>query len=375
MIKVLTIFGTRPEAIKLAPVIRSLEKYPEQFTSMVCVTAQHREMLDQVLNIFHITPHYDLNIMRPKQSLTEVTSGILQNIEGVLQAEKPNLVLVQGDTNTTFAAGLAAFYQKIKIGHVEAGLRTFDKYQPFPEEMNRRLTSVLADYHFAPTYRARENLLREGVDEHSIVVTGNTGIDALFMILAQLQEAPPHHSWCNRFLPNLDGTRLIVVTTHRRENFGAIFAEICKALREIVLKNPDVMVIYPVHPNPHIQSCAKKFLKGCERIKLVEPLGYVSFVELLDKASLILTDSGGIQEEAPYLGKPVLVLRNVTERVEALEAGTARLVGTKAPLIIEAVQQLLDSQSVYPKINQLKNPFGDGKASERIIAHILESFS
>lgn len=375
MIKILTIFGTRPEAIKLAPVIKTIEAHPELVTSVVCVTAQHREMLDQVLSVFGIHPHYDLNIMKPEQLLADVTTEVLNNIGDILDSEKPDLVLVQGDTTTTFAASLAAFYRKVKIGHVEAGLRTFDKYQPFPEEMNRRLTGVLADYHFAPTPRARENLLGEGVKDENIIVTGNTGIDALFMALKRLKEHPSDNIWLTEFLPKLDGKRLILITAHRRENFGANFEEICKALREIVKRNKDVIIVYPVHPNPNIRVFAEKFLKGCDRITLTDPLEYGPFVKLLERAYLILTDSGGIQEEAPSLGKPVLVMREVTERAEAIECGSAKLVGTKAAAIVEGVQKLLDIKSEYGKASKLNNPFGDGKASERIIQHILKCFA
>ncbi len=375
MIKILTIFGTRPEAIKLAPVIKTIEAHPELVTSVVCVTAQHREMLDQVLSVFGIHPHYDLNIMKPEQLLADVTTEVLNNFGDILDSEKPDLVLVQGDTTTTFAASLAAFYRKVKIGHVEAGLRTFDKYQPFPEEMNRRLTGVLADYHFAPTPRARENLFGEGVKDENIIVTGNTGIDALFMALKRLKEHPSDNIWLTEFLPKLDGKRLILVTAHRRENFGANFEEICKALREIVKRNKNVIIVYPVHPNPNIRVFAEKFLKGCDRITLIDPLEYGPFVKLLERAYLILTDSGGIQEEAPSLGKPVLVMREVTERAEAIECGSAKLVGTNSTAIIEGVQKLLDIESEYGKASKMNNPFGDGKASERIIQHILKCFA
>ena len=375
MIKILTILGTRPEAIKLAPVIKTLESYPEKFYSIVCVTAQHREMLDQVLKVFHITPHYDLNIMKYEQSLTDVTTEVVQKVGDVLDREIPDLVLVQGDTTTTFVASLAAFYRKIKIGHVEAGLRSFDKYQPFPEEMNRRLTGALCDYHFAPTDRARDNLLKEGVKEESILVTGNTGIDALFMVLAQLNNDTCKKEAVKRYLPGLDDKRVILVTVHRRENFGPIFEEICRALREIVERNCDVVIVFPVHPNPNIQTVARRHLKGFERIKLVEPLEYLFFVYLMERANLILTDSGGIQEEAPSLGKRVLVVRNVTERGEAVEGGTSKLVGTKAATIVDEVQKALDQQLDWSRPDRFQNPFGDGKASERIVGHILNCFS
>jgi UDP-N-acetylglucosamine 2-epimerase (non-hydrolysing) len=374
MIRVLTIFGTRPEAIKLAPVIKALEKCPEKFHSAVCVTAQHRDMLDQVLSVFDIKPQYDLNIMKPGQSLTEVTGEILTKVRDVLCAEKADVVLVQGDTTTTFGASLASFYQKVRIGHVEAGLRTFDKYQPFPEEINRKLTSVLADYHFAPTKRARENLLREGIEEQSIVVTGNTAIDALFMTLRRLKEHANNGRWDGALPPNLGNSRLILVTAHRRENFGSGFENICNAIVEIATRNPDVIVVYPVHLNPNIKIPAHRLLSSHDRIVLVEPLEYAACVQMLDRAYLVLTDSGGIQEEAPSLGKPVLVMRNVTERPEAIEAGSAKLVGTATETIVEEVQKLLDDPLEYEKMSKMKNPFGDGQASGRIINHILTTF-
>jgi UDP-N-acetylglucosamine 2-epimerase (non-hydrolysing) len=374
MIQVLTMFGTRPEAIKLAPVIKALEKCPETFRSVVCVTGQHRDMLDQVLSGFDIKPQYDLDIMKPGQSLTDVAAEILRKVREVLCFERPDVVLVQGDTTTTFVASLASFYEKARIGHVEAGLRTFDKYQPFPEEMNRKLTSVLADYHFAPTKRAKENLMGEGVKEQDIIVTGNTGIDALFMTLARLRENPQRDLWNGNILSNLGDNRLILVTAHRRENFGSAFEEICKAIVEIVRRNTDVIVVYPVHLNPNINIPAHRLLRGHDRIVLVEPLEYVPCVQLMNKAYLILTDSGGIQEEAPSLGKPVLVMRNVTERPEAIEAGAAKLVGTRAETIADEVQKLLDDPLEYDKMSKIKNPFGDGKASERIVGHILSAF-
>jgi len=370
MIKVLTVFGTRPEAIKLAPVLKRLERYKDRFASIVCSTAQHRGMLDQVLRIFNIRPQYDLNIMKPGQSLDHVTAEVLRGVKDVLAVEKPDLVLVQGDTTTTFGAALAAFYQKIKIGHIEAGLRSFNKYQPFPEEMNRRLTSVLADYHFAPTEIAMKNLLLEGVDRQKITVTGNTGIDALFMTLDRLNEWPEKENVLEKCLPNLNGDKLILVTAHRRENFGLAFREICKALVKIIKNNPGVIVVYPVHLNPNVRLTTAELLQGYERIKLVEPLEYLPFVELLRNAYLILTDSGGIQEEAPSLGKPVLVMRDVTERPEAMECGAGQLVGSKAARIVEEVQRLLDDDGEYKRRSKVKNPFGDGRASERIIDYI-----
>src|SRR3972149_7437364 len=369
-VKLMTIFGTRPEAIKLAPVIKAIEENPDQFSSICCVTAQHREMLDQVLNFFDIKPIHDLGIMKAGQSLTDVTVEVLKKVGYILSIEKPDFVLVQGDTTTTFAASLAAFYQKVKICHIEAGLRTFDKYQPFPEEINRRLTTSLADYHFAPTKRASENLIKEGVDANRIRVTGNTGIDALFLTLRLIRESSEKSRLPEELLSELKGRRLILVTAHRRENFGFIFGEMCKAFQEIARRNKDVMIVYPVHFNPNIRVPAEKLLSGNERIKLIEPVEYQAFVQLMEKSYLILTDSGGVQEEAPSLGKPVLVLRNVTERPEAVEAGTARLAGAKAETIAGEVQKLLEDPIEYQKRSQIINPFGDGKASERIISYI-----
>lgn len=375
MIKVLTVFGTRPEAIKLAPIVKILEGSPDTFSSVCCVTAQHREMLDQALNIFGVKPKYDLAIMKQGQSLTDVTVEVLRNVGEVISSERPDIVLVQGDTTTTFATSLAAFYQKIKIGHIEAGLRTFDKYQPFPEEINRKLTAALADYHFAPTTRAKENLIKEGIGGDRIFITGNTGIDALFLTLAQIREGARKSTLPEGLLSGLGNKRLILVTAHRRENFGENIEEICKALLEIVKRKHDVVILYPVHFNPNIRLTVKQCLRGQERIRLIDPLEYSAFVELLGKAYLILTDSGGVQEEAPSLGKPVLVLRNVTERQEAVEAGTVRLVGTEAKVIVREVLNLLDDPIEYARRSKIKNPFGDGHASQRIIKEIQNVLS
>ncbi len=365
MTKVLTVFGTRPEAIKLAPVLVELAKHQNEVVSKICVTAQHREMLDPFLKIFEIKPDYDLNIMRPNQSLFEVTTRALTGLKDVLETERPDIVLVQGDTTTAFAAALAAFYCKIPVGHVEAGLRTLDKYRPFPEEINRRLISHLADLHFAPTARAKENLLAEGIDISSIFVTGNTVIDALFMILDRTKPQDPLQDL--ELDPN---KRLILVTAHRRENFGEGLVNICRALKKIVRQAPDVEIVYPVHLNPNVRSTAEKFLRGVKRVHLIEPLDYIAFVHLMKRAYLILTDSGGIQEEAPSLGKPVLVLRETTERPEAIEAGVAKLVGTKTENIVEATLQLLQDTQEYKKMASAQNPFGDGMAAKRIV-HIL----
>jgi UDP-N-acetylglucosamine 2-epimerase (non-hydrolysing) len=367
--KILTIFGTRPEAIKLAPVIKELERRNDVFVSKVCVTAQHREMLDPFLQLFGINPDWDLNIMQPNQSLFDVTAKALVKLKEVLEKEKPDLVLVQGDTTTTFTAALAAYYLKIKVGHVEAGLRTLDKYNPFPEELNRRLVGHIADLHFAPTKRAKENLLSEGIPESSIFVTGNTVVDALFMILARTTS----EDYLPKALSQPD-RKLILVTAHRRESFGEGIANICLALKEIVKRVPDVEIVYPVHLNPNVREPVYRMLGGVERVHLIEPLDYIPFVHLMKASYLILTDSGGIQEEAPSLGKPVLVLRNITERPEAVEAGAAKLVGTDPQRIVVETLRLLQDPSEYSKMANVPNPFGDGKAALRI-ADILESTS
>ena len=369
--KILTIFGTRPEAIKLAPVVKALENHPEQFLSMVCVTAQHREMLDQVLRIFDIQPDHDLDIMKPKQDLFGITSEVLLKLRDLLREIKPDLILVQGDTTTTFAASLAAFYQRIRIGQVEAGLRTNDKYKPFPEEINRHLTSVVANYHFAPTDKAKLNLLKEGVSEDSIYVTGNTVIDALFWILKN-QSTPENRKrmedyFSEKLRISMDDRRLILVTAHRRESFGKGFENICQALREIALRNPEIRIIYPVHLNPNVQEPVHRIIGKMDQIDLIEPLDYEPFVYLMSQSFLILTDSGGIQEEAPSLGKPVLVMREVTERPEAVEAGTAKLVGTQMEGIVFETQRLIDHPGEYKRMANIKNPYGDGKAAERIV--------
>ena len=378
MIHVLAIFGTRPEAIKLAPVIKALEERPDRFRSSVCVTAQHRQMLDQVLHIFNIRPDHDLDIMKPKQDLYGITSEVLLELKDLLKEVKPDLILVQGDTTTTFAASLAAFYERIKIGHVEAGLRTYDKYKPFPEEINRRLTSVLADYHFAPTERAKRHLLGEGIREDAVFVTGNTVIDALLWILER-QSSPEEQRRLRAYFDEAFGLpihppRLILVTAHRRESFGEGFENICQALREIALRNPDLHIVYPVHLNPNVREPVYRIIGGMDRVHLIEPLEYEPFVYLMNQAFLILTDSGGIQEEAPSLGKPVLVMREVTERPEAVEAGTARLVGSKKEDIVREAQRLLDHPEEYRRMAGRKNPYGDGKASERIVENLSQIF-
>jgi len=369
--KILTIFGTRPEAIKLAPIVKALKDRRDQFNSLVCVTAQHREMLDQALHIFDIEPDYDLNIMKPRQDLYGMTSEILLKLKDLLTEVHPDLILVQGDTTTTFVAGLAGFYQRIRVGHIEAGLRTYEKYKPFPEEINRHLTSVVADYHFVPTRKAKDNLLRERILEDCIYITGNTVIDALLWILKK-QSVPENRKRMEEFLLekfgiSMDEQRLILVTAHRRESFGKGFENICQALKEIVLKNKDVKIVYPVHLNPNVQEPVRRLIGRMERIHLIEPLDYEPFVFLMNKSFLILTDSGGIQEEAPSMGKPVLVMREVTERPEAVEAGTAKLVGTEVEDIVSETERLLERTEDYRRMADTENPYGDGKASERIL--------
>jgi UDP-N-acetylglucosamine 2-epimerase (non-hydrolysing) len=365
--KVMTIFGTRPEAIKLVPVLKEMEKYPDELRSVVVVTAQHREMLDQVLRLFRIAPQYDLDLMRPAQTPFEVTARVLEGLRSVLGKEAPDLVLVQGDTTTVLAASIAAFYLKIPVGHVEAGLRTYDKYQPFPEEMNRRLVSHIADWHFAPTDQARHNLLGEGVPDSHIFVTGNTVIDTL------LQVAKQEHAFVHPLLKRIDfdSSRVLLVTAHRRENWGDPLRAICQAMRDIVSRFPEVVVVFSVHLNPKVQTLVRAELAGVGRVHLLEPLDYQPFVQLMSRCYFILTDSGGIQEEAPSLGKPVLVLRNVTERPEGVEAGTLRLVGTDQRRIFRAVEELLTSQSTYNQMAHASNPYGDGKASQRIVTALL----
>lgn len=365
--KVFVVFGTRPEAIKLAPVILEMKKYPEIETK-VCVTAQHREMLDQVLDLFGIRPDMDLDLMRPDQTLGEVTSNVVQKMEKILSEERPDIVLIQGDTTTVMATALAAFYNRIRIGHVEAGLRSGDIYSPYPEEMNRRVVSMVTSLHFAPTMRAVENLRREGISENSIFLTGNTVIDALIAISSMpepeevrkiLSLAGCEDGFCSK--------RLILVTAHRRENFGERLENICRAIRRIVERNKDVVVVYPVHLNPNVQRPVKAILDGIERIILTNPVTYDILVHLMKRAYLVMTDSGGIQEEAPSLGKPVLVMREETERPEGIEAGTARLVGTQEDKIVEEAERLLNDREEYESMAKAINPYGDGHSAERIV--------
>jgi len=367
--KVMSIFGTRPEAIKMAPVVKAVEA-AEGLESIVCVTAQHRELLDQVLSIFDITPDHDLNMMKHGQTHSDITAKALKGLEAVMIEEKPDLVLVHGDTATTFSGALAAFYQKISVGHVEAGLRTYDKYQPYPEEMNRKLTGALTDLHFAPTETAKKHLLLENVDEDTIYVTGNTAIDALSTTFRE------DYEFSIDLLNTIDydNRRIIAMTAHRYENLGEPLENICKAVREIVDAHEDVEVIYAMHPNPRVQNTAKTFLSGHDRIHLLQALELEDMHNLMAKSYFVMTDSGGIQEEVPSLGKPVLVLRAVTERPEGVEAGTLKLVGTEVNAITKAANDLLTNQEAYEAMAGAKNPYGDGHAAERIVAAIKKKF-
>ncbi len=365
-IKVMLVFGTRPETIKMAPLVKELKARPE-FEALVCVTAQHRQMLDQVLNAFQIVPDYDLDIMKPGQTLSDITARVLQGLEGVIQKEKPRMVLVHGDTTTTFAGALAAYYCQTAVGHVEAGLRTYDKYSPYPEEMNRQFVGCVADLHFAPTGRSKANLLAEGKRPERIVVTGNTAIDALQTTVRQ-DYSDPLLSWAA-------GSRLIVITAHRRENLGEPMHRMFRAIRRVVEEFPDVKAVYPVHLNPLVQKAAQEELGHCPQIRLVEPLEVVEFHNLLARSHLILTDSGGIQEEAPSLGKPVIVLRDTTERPEGVEAGTLKLAGTDEETIYTLVRQLLTEEAEYQRMSQASNPYGDGRASQRIANAIAAYFA
>ncbi|ARZ02681.1 UDP-N-acetylglucosamine 2-epimerase [Yersinia ruckeri] len=365
--KVLTVFGTRPEAIKMAPLVHALAQ-DEAFESKVCVTAQHREMLDQVLRLFEIEPDYDLNIMKPGQGLTEITCRILEGLKPVLAEFKPDVVLVHGDTTTTLATSLAAFYQRIPVGHVEAGLRTGDLYSPWPEEANRKITGHLATYHFAPTENSRQNLLRELLPDNRIFVTGNTVIDALFWVRDRVLSDERLRKDLDARYPFLDpNKKMILVTGHRRESFGGGFERICNALAEIARNHPDVQVVYPVHLNPNVSEPVNRILRGVDNIILIDPQDYLPFVYLMNHAYMILTDSGGIQEEAPSLGKPVLVMRNTTERPEAVDSGTVLLVGTDVDKIVDAVTHLLVDENAYHQMSRAHNPYGDGHACQRIL--------
>ncbi|MEC1259398.1 UDP-N-acetylglucosamine 2-epimerase (non-hydrolyzing) [Bacillus swezeyi] len=364
-LKIMTIFGTRPEAIKMAPLVLELRKHPE-ISSYVTVTAQHRQMLDQVLEAFHIRPDFDLNIMKERQTLAEITSNALTKLDQLFQEIKPDLVLVHGDTTTTFAGSLAAYYHRISVGHVEAGLRTGNKYSPFPEEMNRQLTGAIADFHFAPTNQAENNLLRENKKVESIFVTGNTAIDALNTTVREKYSHP--------LLDKMDNDRMILLTAHRRENLGEPMENMFRAIRRITEEYPDVQVVYPVHLNPVVRQAADRYFSGLDRVHLIEPLEVIDFHNFASRAHFILTDSGGVQEEAPSLGKPVLVLRDTTERPEGVKAGTLKLAGTAEENVYQLTKQLLEDHEEYHRMSQASNPYGDGKASKRIVEEILYRF-
>lgn len=377
---VLLVFGTRPEAIKMAPLVKELEKYPQAFHTLVCVSGQHREMLDQVLRLFDITPDYDLDIMRQGQDLYDITTRVLTGLRDVLQEVRPDVVLVHGDTTTSAAAALAAFYRQIPVGHVEAGLRTYDRYNPWPEEMNRQITGRIASYHFAPTPLARENLLKENIDDSLITVTGNTVIDALHLAVQKIERDPALSGTLAGQLSTAgydvsriaSGKKMVLITGHRRENFGEGFANICRAVKHLAEKYPETDFIYPMHLNPNVRRPIAEIFGtvATGNAFFIEPLEYLSFVFLMEKSTLVLTDSGGIQEEAPGLGKPVLVMRDTTERPEALAAGTVRLVGTDYDRIVGEVSRLLDDDNHYDAMSRAVNPYGDGLASQRI-AQIL----
>jgi UDP-N-acetylglucosamine 2-epimerase (non-hydrolysing) len=369
MIKIVSIFGTRPEAIKMVPVLLELAAHPQLFQSRICVTGQHRQMLDRVLEPFAIVPDHDLNVMAPGQDLFDVTCSILKGLKDILTIEKPDMVLVHGDTTTTMAASLAAYYLRIPVGHVEAGLRTGNKFAPFPEEINRRVTGTLADLHFAPTEGARQNLLAEGVNDSTIHVTGNTGIDALHKASGLMNSSPDLLQKFNTQFACLDpGKRLILVTGHRRENFGDAFEQICLALLDIADKYPDVNIVYPVHLNPNVQKPVLRIVESASRknIYLIAPVDYLPFVYLMNRSFMIITDSGGVQEEAPTLGKPVLIMRETSERPEAVEFGSARLVGANRELIVSETVRLLDNPDAYKSMSMVHNPYGDGAAAIRI---------
>ena len=383
MKKIMLVFGTRPEAIKMAPLVKEFQKRPNEFQTIVCVTGQHREMLDQVLHIFEITPDYDLNIMKQGQDLYDVTARVLLGMRDVLKEARPDVVLVHGDTTTSTAAALAAFYQQIPVGHVEAGLRTHNIYSPWPEEMNRQLTGRLATYHFAPTPLSRHNLLTEGVPENHITVTGNTVIDALYMVVDKIKRDKVLDAKLEKLLKQSGydvnhlsaGKKLVLITGHRRENFGGGFISMCRAIKTLTEKYPEVDFVYPMHLNPNVRKPIHEVfgedLSGLGNMFFIEPLEYLSFVYLMEKSTIVLTDSGGIQEEAPGLGKPVLVMRDTTERPEALEAGTVKLVGTDYDKIIKEVSALIEDREYYERMSKAVNPYGDGKACERIVSKIV----
>jgi UDP-N-acetylglucosamine 2-epimerase (non-hydrolysing) len=367
MKKILTVFGTRPEAIKMAPLVKALE-LDGRFDAKVCVTAQHREMLDQVLGLFEITPEYDLNLMKAGQTLSDITARILQELKPVLEVFQPDVVLVHGDTATTFAASLAAYYERIPIGHVEAGLRTGDIYSPWPEEANRKLTGVLARYHFAPTQTSEKNLLDENIDHKNIFVTGNTVIDALLEVVNKIEMNTKLQAKLKLNYPFISEDKdLVVVTGHRRENFGDGFENICQAIADVAKQKPDCQFVYPVHLNPSVREPVNRILVGLDNVHLIEPLEYLPFVNLMRLSTIILTDSGGIQEEAPSLGKPVLVMRDTTERPEAVDAGTVKLVGTNKETIVSSLLELLKKETEYQAMSKAHNPYGDGQACQNIL--------
>lgn len=371
--KIMIVFGTRPEVIKLAPVILELKKYSSQVKPITVTTAQHREMLDQILRIFNLKPDYDLNIMKADQSLFDVASTALIKFEAILKKVNPDMVVIQGDTTTSFITGLAAYFLKIPIGHVEAGLRTHDKYHPFPEEMNRRLIGAIADIHFAPTWTSFKNLMRENVEKTKIFVTGNTVIDALLMTVKKAKNLSiQSEKIAVEYMKGIDfSKKIILVTAHRRESFGKPFESICRAIKTLSESYSDIEIIYPVHLNPNVRKVVNRILKNKDRVHLIPPLGYKSFVDLMNRSHIILTDSGGIQEEAPSLGKPVLVMRNCTERPEAIQAGTVKLVGTDEKKILRETRNLLENEDEYEKMANAVNPYGDGKAARRIVRCLL----
>jgi len=368
-IKVMTVFGTRPEAIKMAPLVKQMEQN-EKIESIVCVTAQHREMLDSVLKIFDIKPKYDLNIMKHGQTITDVTNRVLKELESVIANDRPDVLLVHGDTTTTFSASLAAFYNKVPVGHVEAGLRSGNIYSPYPEEMNRKLTGMIASIHFAPTVGNKDNLLKENVDEDKICITGNTVIDALLSVINE------DYKFNNKDIDDIDynNNKVILLTCHRRENWGKPMEDIFKAIKRVVQDNKNVEVIFPMHLNPKVRDCARSIMGDMEKIHLIEPLDYEPFANLMNKVDVILTDSGGIQEEAPAIGKPVLVLRNETERPEAVEAGTARVIGVDEEVVYNSTNLLIRDESEYSKMSNAVNPYGDGKACDRIIECLIANY-
>lgn len=376
MKKIMLVFGTRPEAIKMAPLVKAFQQDTAHFETRVCVTAQHRQMLDQVLDVFRITPDYDLDIMAPDQDLYDITSKVLLGLRGVFKAWCPDVVLVHGDTTTSLAAALAAFYRQVPVGHVEAGLRTYDLLSPWPEEMNRQLTDRICNWYFAPTGQSRRNLLQERVDPEKIVVTGNTVIDALLMAVDLIGSRPGERQRLHDELRakgyDVGGRPYVLVTGHRRENFGEGFRQICRALRELSALHPDTDFVYPVHLNPHVQQPVHEWLQGLANVFLIPPLDYLPFVFAMQHATLLLTDSGGVQEEAPSLGKPVLVMRDTTERPEAVEAGTVKLVGAHAGAIVSNVSRLLADRALYDRMARAHNPYGDGKACQRILAALRE---